>query len=236
MKKLFNILRFQKEKFIAVICLIYAIIAVISIVFIVQSKNGNDKQNEAESYIWETIPQQTYSPDSPQSLKFRSVSENGCMVAGIGQFEGEELIIPEESPSGQVVIGIDAKAFADCTELVSIEIPESIVSIGDQAFRGCSSLVSIEVERSNTRFCSVGGILFSKDKTRLICCPAARIGSSYLVSTNIKSISDYAFYGVKNINKLYYEGSTAQFESIKIGRGNEDFSSLPITCNYTNGK
>ncbi len=234
MKRFIEILKFQKEKIIVLSCLVCAAISIIAIVLVLKTDSAAVEPKESESNFQEVS--EVYPPDSPYSLTFRSIGEDGCTISGIGSYTGTELIIPRKSPTGERVIGIDTRAFENCEELVSIEIPESIINIGEQAFKGCSSLVMIEVERSNPKFCSVGGILFSKDKTKLICCPAARVGSSYLISTNIKSISDYAFYGVKNIKRLYYEGNTTEFESIKIGRGNDEFCALPITCNYIGAK
>ena len=232
------ILNKQNQKLIAIICISIAVmaIAVTSIILIFQSIN------EPEEKPSDTFPAQTeysivtYPPESPKSLEYRSLEDGSCVIAGIGRYVGSELEIPERSPNGQVVIGISARAFENCDELISIHIPETVIKIGEQAFKGCSSLIMISVESSNTKFCSSGGILFSKDKTTLICYPPQRVGSNYLLNPNVKVICDYAFYRNKNLSKINYEGSTAEFESIKIGKGNEDFSSLPITCTYTPGK
>lgn len=42
----------------------------------------------------------------------------------------------------------DRSAFADCENLTSIEIPESVKKIGNSAFRNCTSLKSIELPNS----------------------------------------------------------------------------------------
>ncbi len=237
MEGLLNTLKYHKEKFIIAACLVFAVISIISIFFLTRANSeGSDKPADDWEDFNDARPVQTYSPESPKSLEFRDTGENGCTVSGIGKYTGTELKIPAESPEGKIVIGIDAKAFMDCTQLVSIEIPDTVTVIGEQAFKGCSSLVIIEVDSANQKFCSVGGILYSKDKTKIICCPADRIGNSLLIKTNVKSISNYAFYGTENLKKIYYEGSTAEFESITIGRGNDDFLGLPITCNYISGK
>ena len=56
----------------------------------------------------------------------------------IGKTETEYSI-----PSGVTSIGSDA--FADCSNLTSIEIPSGVTIIGNYAFNGCSSLTSIEI-------------------------------------------------------------------------------------------
>jgi hypothetical protein len=75
-------------------------------------------------------------------------------------------------------------------------------------------------------------MLFSKDKTHLICCPAARIGENLLLNPNVRVIEPYAFDGIKNLSRILYEKSPGDFQKINISEGNESFSSLPITCNY----
>jgi hypothetical protein len=75
-------------------------------------------------------------------------------------------------------------------------------------------------------------MLFSKDKIRIICCPAARIGANLLLDPNVRTIDAYAFDGIKNLERILYEKSPSDFQKIEIGEGNEPFKSLPITCNY----
>ena len=169
---------------------------------------------------------------SISTLEYQSIGNGSCMVMGIGTHRSSELIIPTKSPSGERVVGIGNKAFEGCTSLVSVSIPASVTNIGSGVFKGCSSLVMISVEAENEKYSCAGGILYSKDKTRLICCPSSRIGNNYLLDPNVRVIDDYAFDGIKNISKILYEKSTADFEKISIGIGNDEFCSLPITCNY----
>ena len=66
---------------------------------------------------------------------------------------GNHLIKAEDSISGNYSIRVGAKtiadwAFADCSRLTSIVIPDSVTSIGESAFWGCSSLTSIVIPDS----------------------------------------------------------------------------------------
>ena len=115
------------------------------------------------------------------------------------------------------VTSIGSWAFSDCTSLTSITIPDSITSIGSGAFNGCTSLTSatigngvtniadadiflycislteISVNSENANYSSENGILFNKDKTKLICYPAGKKDSSYSIPDSVTSIGLLAF-------------------------------------------
>ena len=229
----------KKEILISIICLFIAAISVIVCSYIVLSNDATEADTSPtyfEQNTTEAPPKESYSPQSPKSLEFKSLGVGKCAVAGIGGYEGTDLKIPERSPDGDTVVSISAEAFKDCTFLVSIEIPATVQSIGERAFIGCSSLVLITVDIENPHFSSADAILYSKNKSTIICCPQERIGGSYLLDPNVKTIADYAFDGVENLSRILYEGSPAEFEKISIGAGNQSFTSLPITCNYTGTK
>lgn len=115
---------------------------------------------------------------------------------------------------GSKVEYIDACAFGNAS-LTNVSLPESLQYIGDFAFHdtGLSQvqipssveyigigaflapyISSIEVSASNTHYSSLDGVLFSKDKTELICCPRQKTGS-YQVPDSVVKIRTYAFFG-----------------------------------------
>ena len=169
-------------------------------------------------------------------LNYISKGDGTCSIGGIGSCQDKELKIPAYSPSGEIVTKINDGAFTNCTELLSISIPSTVKSIGIGAFRGCSSLVAINVDTENSVYCSVGGVLLSKDKTILMCVPMNRPGATYLLSTDIKAVAAYAFEGVLNLTSLLYEGSISDFQKIEFLMGNSIVDQLQITCNYVSVK
>ena len=74
-----------------------------------------------------------------------------------------------------------------------ISLPDTVTSIGDHAFSCCLSLSAIDVSANNSHYCSVGGVLFSKDKTALLAYPGG-IEGAYSIPAGVTSIGDYAFY------------------------------------------
>ncbi|MBQ2555359.1 MAG: leucine-rich repeat domain-containing protein, partial [Thermoguttaceae bacterium] len=91
------------------------------------------------------------------------------------------------------VTHIDARAFEECREATSIFIPASVTEIGEDAFFNCRSLKNIQVDRDNSRFCSVGGVLFTKDEKTLIAYPAGKTRKKYAVRDGVERIERNAF-------------------------------------------
>ena len=94
------------------------------------------------------------------------------------------------------VTEIDA-AFADSYYLTSVTIPASILKIGgyidgSASFSDCNSLISINVSDDNPNFCSIDGVLYSKDKKTLIAYPGAK-GNEYTIPEGTVLIDEFAF-------------------------------------------
>ena len=97
------------------------------------------------------------------------------------------------------VTSIGNYAFRSCTSLTSVTIPDSVTSIGDIVFTDCSSLTGIWVDDANVKYSSdEHGVLFNKDKTKLICCPGGYDGS-YAIPGSVTSIDAWAFYGCSSL-------------------------------------
>ena len=96
------------------------------------------------------------------------------------------------------VTSIGDWAFAYCHGLTSITIPGSVTEIGDWAFYYCESLTSINVD-NNANYASVDGVLFNKDKTVLIACPAGKPDESYTIPNSVTSIEGWAFAWCVNL-------------------------------------
>ena len=85
--------------------------------------------------------------------------DNGVVTGVTGHFrqnENAELVIPSAF-NGLAISGIGAYAFAGCTNLISITLPDSVTSIGSNAFSGCSNLSSLVIPDSVT---SIGSNAF----------------------------------------------------------------------------
>ncbi len=90
-------------------------------------------------------------------------------------------------------------------KLVELHIPSSVQDIV-WCFYECYNLENIYVEESNKSFCSIDGVLFSKDKSTLIAYPNAH-GKIYSVPEGTKLIDNFAFKSCKGIEEIHIPSS-----------------------------
>ena len=94
---------------------------------------------------------------------------------------------------GDDVTYIGSSAFSGCRSLTDITIPNGVDEIGWYAFNGCVSLKNVNVKSGNNRYTSVNGILFNKDKTKLVLYPAGKTDKIYNIPESVTNIGRYAF-------------------------------------------
>lgn len=96
---------------------------------------------------------------------------------------------------------IDYCAFEDCSKITNITIPKNVTSIGIHPFSDCESLTAINVSSGNRHFTSVNGILFDKQKSRLICYPSAKEDTYYSIPYGVTDILG-AFTCCRNLKTI----------------------------------
>ena len=107
------------------------------------------------------------------------------------EYQGN-VVIPEEVTymnRTRKVTSIGQSAFAECSGLTSVTIPNSVTSIGDYAFDNCSGLISITIGSGVT---SIGGYVFSG-------CSGL---TSVTIPNSVTSIGDYAFKGCSGLTSV----------------------------------
>ena len=208
------------------------------------SESNGSEQSSVSVFKSGTDSQSSYRPDTAEpvdtsgvnGLMYVSHGDGTCHISGLGTCLETELKIPSYSPSGDVVTKISDSAFENCTSLLSVTIPSTVKTIGTGVFRGCASLVAINVDTENSVYCSIGGVLYSKDKRVLVCYPMNRPGNNFLIPNDTKAVAAYAFEGALNMKNLLYEGSISEFQKIEFLMGNGIIDKVAITCNYLAAK
>ena len=110
------------------------------------------------------------------------------------------IIIPEG------VTEIGAYAFKNCSSLVQIYFPGALKKVNMSAFTGCSSLKAITVSSDNEMFSSQDGILFNKDKSAILCCPACSL-REYKIPEGVTEIGAQAFEDCIHLKRITFPAS-----------------------------
>lgn len=95
-------------------------------------------------------------------------------------------------------------SFQNCYTLTSVKFPASLKTLGFASFRSCSALTNIIVDANNSNYLTEKGILFNKDKTRLILYPIGKTDSSYTIPDTITEIGKNAFVGCKVLTSVKF--------------------------------
>lgn len=121
----------------------------------------------------------SYAVDLPNSITYIGKSAfQDCKFS--------KIILPSS------VVTIGEKAFF-YTNLTEVYIPSSVSSIGEGAFNYCNNLEKIIVDVNNSNYCSVDGVLYSKDKSVLYAYPTTKTEQTFIIPNDVKRIASYAF-------------------------------------------
>lgn len=122
---------------------------------------------------------------------------------------------------GDGLASIGNYAFSQCSKLASLSLPSSVTSIGAFVFHYCSSLTSITVDEANTQYRSSSGILYNKDSTTLLQCPAGR-SEPVSIPSSVATIGKAAFFSCDSLTSISIPSSV---DSI----GDYAFTSCPLS-------
>ncbi len=98
------------------------------------------------------------------------------------QVRSGNIVIPK-TIDGHTVVSIAASAFDQCTNLISVELPDSITAIGDHAFSSCYSLTTVILRRG---LAVIGEAAFSYTSLQSVIIPntVLTIGLNAFLSCN----------------------------------------------------
>ena len=134
------------------------------------------------------------------------------------------------------ITSIGNNAFEYCASLKSVLIPGSVKSIGNAAFNRCESLMNIEFIKNNSNYFSQDGVLFDKNKTKLIQYPIGNKRIAYDIPNGVKSFGDCAFDSCSTLKNItipdsvtsigwgVFSGSTS-LTNIDVSENNLNYSS-----------
>ena len=137
--------------------------------------------------------------------------ESGVKTIGSYAFYYCNKLKKVEIPNTVYSIGNDA--FANCQNLTEINIPSSILRIDNDSiyrnpFNNCKSLTNISVDSKNKYYASINGVLYNKEKTKLILCPEGI--KEYEIPMGVSQIENNAFQNCSNLERLKMSDSVIE--------------------------
>ena len=135
-------------------------------------------------------------------------------------------------PTDGSVKSIGSSAFAGCTSLTSVIIPDSVTSIGDMAFVGCTSLERLTVAPGNPVYRSAGNCIIETETGTLIQgCKSSVIPDD----GSVTSIGESAFFNCNSLTSIVIPESVTSIGSDAFSGCNKlievyNKSSLEITA------
>jgi hypothetical protein len=186
-----------------------------------------------------------------RGLEYRSNGDGTCAVSGIGSCADRTVIIPTQSPAGDMVTAIGYGAFENVKAIGEVVMPDSVMTIGERAFRGsgiisanigngvisigdqafskCASLTAINVGSANAMYASKNGVLFNREMTTLICYPSGKADRAYSIPSSVTRISSAAFSECLGLREISFGGTKKQWASVYVCSENDSLDSSYIS-------
>ena len=185
----------RKKQFL---CAIAASTAVVALC-VFAGVNNHQKGTEPPVSVNETKPPQIQSQETDSSAPLPEPNipynfeenETGWTITGYDRDKKKLpgiVILPEEK-DGKPVTSIGNGAFANCSDLTSVIIPNSVTYISGAAFSGCSSLTNVTIPDSVV---SIGQSAFS----------GCRSLTNVTIPDSVTSIGGAAFYGCRSLTSV----------------------------------
>ena len=134
---------------------------------------------------------------------------------------------------GNQLESIAYRAFAECTGLKEVKIPDTVTTLGNGAFSnctalekvtlgtevrnlgigvfaGCTALKKVEVAVDNTCFMMEDDCLYSKDKSTLYLMLPGREKETYSMPSTVIDIAEYALWDCENVKSISLSNNLEQ--------------------------
>lgn len=149
--------------------------------------------------------------DSPLKFRFSSCNKRASIEYDPSYENLISLNIPHKVRyNGDVytVYYIDYKVFYNCQNIVKIEIPSSI-NVSYSSFHHFNKLTSIIVAPDHPTLSSEKGILYNKDKSKIIRVPTGFKGEFKLLNS-VKKIGQHAFQDCKGLTNIEFPSNVTE--------------------------
>lgn len=132
----------------------------------------------------------------------------------------EQITLPKNLES------LTFAAFSGCKSLKTITLPKTLVNSGANSFAGCTSLTEVLVEQGNENYISENGILYTKDKTRLVTYPIGKTDKEFDVPSSVTVLGWASFADSENLEKIVVPNTVTELDEAVF----QDCKKLKIYC------
>lgn len=143
---------------VGIIMLMCSIAIIVAMLIWLMPKNNDgtyipeddDTSNVGDAPTNGSNNQNTSTSKGSAGLTFKSNGDGTCVLSGSSNCKDTKVTIPEVSPDGDVVVGINAMAFYLNVKAREIVIPSTVTYIQSHAFFKCTVLSSVVIPGSVT--------------------------------------------------------------------------------------
>lgn len=157
-------------------------------------------------------------------ISYKTVGDTLTVKSVPNKSNVTEIVIPD-TYEGLPVTSIEDFAAVNLEFVTTIKIGKNVEKIGNWAFANNQALISFTVDPENQHFCSVDGVLFTKDMQVLVAYPLAKDvtvtkdengnevrKSSYAIPDGVETIRTKAFYKCQTLFELTIPDSVTTIE------------------------
>lgn len=136
--------------------------------------------------------------------------------------EEKNLVIPD-TIDGIAVTELGKLAFGNDIgkPYETITLPASIEYISsDNPFSVCDSLTEVIVDSTNENYIAEDGVLFTKDKSKLVCYPQKKTGSSYSIPEGVSVLGEASIYNTQ-LSEITFPSTLTEIQYYALGNNSK---------------
>ncbi|MDE6833793.1 MAG: leucine-rich repeat domain-containing protein [Ruminococcus sp.] len=159
---------------------------------------------------------------------------DGSTICIEGCISNETFLVIPDTIDGLTVTELSGKAFGNTPDrpYETISIPASVTYISeDNPFMYCQSLREIIVDSGNENYIVENGVLYTADKSLLICYPPKMEGNSFSIPEGVTDIGIAGIYGTQ-LEEIKFPSTLENIRNYALG-GNTKLKSADMSSTRT---